>query len=51
MVKYGKEFRRNQIPDWKEKYFCYKAQKQMIKKSMKATEELTSDEIDNQLEK
>ena len=51
MVKYGKEFRKNQIDDWKEKYFCYKAQKQLIKKYMKAKEELTADAIDNQLEK
>ena len=50
MVKYGKEFRKNQIVDWKDKYFCYKAQKQLIKKYIKSKEELTS-EIDNQLEK
>ena len=51
MVKYGKEFRKNQIDDWKEKYFCYKAQKQLIKKYMKTKEELTAEVIDNQLEK
>ena len=31
MVKYGKEFRKNQIEEWKEKYFSYKAQKKLIK--------------------
>ena len=39
MVKYGKEFRKNQINDWKEKYFNYKAQKQLIKKYLKQKEE------------
>ena len=31
MVKYGKEFRKNQFPEWKEKYFDYKSKKKMIK--------------------
>ena len=31
MVKYGKEFRRIQIEEWKEKYFDYKKFKQIIK--------------------
>jgi len=31
MVKYGKEFRKNQNLEWKEKYFDYKAKKQLIK--------------------
>ena len=31
MVKYGKEFRKNQLSKWKEKYFNYKAHKQKIK--------------------
>ena len=39
MVKYGKEFRKNQIDEWKEKYFNYKAQKQLIKKYLKQKEE------------
>ena len=30
MVKYGKEFRKNQKADWKDKYFDYKAKKQKI---------------------
>lgn len=31
MGKYGKEFRKNQKNEWKEKYFNYKELKQMIK--------------------
>ena len=31
MVKYGKNFRKNQIIEWKEKYFNYKGYKQKIK--------------------
>ena len=34
MVKYGKEFRKKQIGEWKEKYFKYKAYKQRIKALM-----------------
>ena len=54
MVKYGKEFRKNQIDEWKEKYFCYKAQKQLIKKYKKTVEELTSQDdltLSNELER
>ena len=35
MGKYGKEFRKNQKIEWKEKYFNYKELKQMIKKFIK----------------
>jgi hypothetical protein len=35
MVKYGKEFRKNQITNWKEKYFNYKEYKQKIKSLIK----------------
>ena len=31
MVKYGKKFRKIQLPEWKEKYFDYKKFKQFIK--------------------
>ena len=51
MVKYGKEFRKNQINDWKEKYFGYKAQKQLIKKYVKEKSEITPENIRIQLEK
>ena len=34
MVKYGKEFRRNQKIEWKDKYFDYKAYKKKIKSLM-----------------
>ena len=54
MVKYGKEFRKNQKSDWKEKYFNYKGQKQMIKKYMKLKEELSinnSEEESTQIDK
>ena len=40
MVKYGKEFRQNQKSDWKEKYFNYKAQKQLIKKHIEQRKEI-----------
>ena len=40
MVKYGKEFRKNQKSDWKEKYFNYKAQKQLIKKQIEQRKEI-----------
>ena len=40
MVKYGKEFRKNQINEWKEKYFNYKAQKQKIKNYLKMREQI-----------
>ena len=32
MVKYGKKFRKIQLPEWKGKYFDYKKFKQFIKK-------------------
>ena len=52
MVKYGKEFRKNQITEWKEKYFDYKAQKKLIKKYLKSKEELTPNaDIGTQIEK
>ena len=35
MGKYGKEFRKNQKIEWKEKYFNYKELKQMIKQFIK----------------
>ena len=38
MVKYGKEFRKNQNTEWKEKYFDYKGKKQMINKYIKEKE-------------
>jgi len=38
MVKYGKEFRKNQKLEWKEKYFNYKAYKQLIKQYIKDNE-------------
>ena len=40
MVKYGKEFRKDQIEEWKEKYFNYKAHKQLIKKYLKMRNEI-----------
>jgi len=44
MVKYGKEFRKNQFNDWKEKYFNYKEKKQIIKKYLKLRVDLPQDE-------
>ena len=44
MVKYGKEFRKNQFSDWKEKYFNYKAQKQIIKKYLKMRGDIPQDD-------
>ena len=44
MVKYGKEFRKNQFNDWKEKYFNYKAQKQIIKKYLKMRGDIPQDD-------
>ena len=44
MVKYGKEFRKNQFNDWKEKYFDYKAQKQIIKKYLKMRVDIPQDD-------
>ena len=44
MVKYGKEFRKNQIEEWKEKYFSYKAQKKLIKNYKKKADDLISKE-------
>ena len=43
MVKYGKEFRKNQIGEWKEKYFNYKAQKQKIKNYLRMRNEIPQD--------
>ena len=42
MVKYGKEFRKNQINEFKDKYFNYKAQKQLIKKYLKDKENFST---------
>ena len=39
MVKYGKEFRKNQNIEWIEKYFDYKAKKKMIKEYASKKEE------------
>ena len=44
MVKYGKEFRKNQKADWKDKYFDYKAKKQKIRELMREKE--SADESD-----
>ena len=44
MVKYGKEFRKNQKLEWKEKYFDYKGKKQKINELLKEKE--GSDEND-----
>ena len=51
MVKYGKDFRKNQKSDWKDKYFNYKAQKQLIKKYMKNKEEPSSEGEEHIIEK
>ena len=54
MGKYGKEFRNNQINEWKDKYFDYKAQKKIIKKYFNSKDEFSSkteDEINKELEK
>ena len=44
MVKYGKEFRKNQNPEWNGKYFDYKAQKKIIKQYLQEREEFNSQE-------
>ena len=51
MVKYGKEFRKNQNNEWKEKYFDYKAHKQLIKKYKKSMEGLSTDDMSHEIEK
>ena len=45
MVKYGKEFRRNQNLEWRDKYFDYKAKKKMIKEYIKKKEGIASNDI------
>ena len=45
MVKYGKEFRRNQNLEWRDKYFDYKAKKKMIKKYIKKKEGIANNDI------
>ena len=45
MVKYGKEFRKNQFPEWKEKYFDYKSKKKMIKEFIKKKSEFDSEDF------
>ena len=47
MVKYGKEFRKNQKLEWKEKYFDYKGKKQKINELLKEKE--GSDENDDSI--
>ena len=54
MGKYGKEFRKNQINEWKDKYFDYKAQKKLIKNYCNSKEDFSSksqDEVNHELEK
>ena len=53
MVKYGKEFRKNQNIEWKEKYFDYKGKKKMIKEYVRKRESINTEEISflNELEK
>ena len=53
MVKYGKEFRKNQNIEWVEKYFDYKGKKKMIKVYLQKRESLNIDEVSflNELEK
>ena len=45
MVKYGKEFRRNQNLEWRDKYFDYKAKKKMIKEYIKKKEGIANNNI------
>ena len=45
MVKYGKEFRRNQNLEWKDKYFDYKAKKKMIKEYIKKKEGIANNDV------
>ena len=45
MVKYGKEFRRNQNLEWRDKYFDYKAKKKMIKEYIKKKEGIASNDV------
>ena len=53
MVKYGKEFRKNQNIEWKEKYFDYKGKKKMIKEYVRKRESINTEEVSflNELEK
>ena len=45
MVKYGKEFRRNQNLEWRDKYFDYKAKKKMINEYIKKKEAIANNDI------
>ena len=45
MVKYGKEFRKKQNAEWKDKYFDYKGKKQMIKKYIEEKEGYTDNDF------
>ena len=45
MVKYGKEFRKKQNAEWKDKYFDYKGKKQMIKKYIEEKEGYTDSDF------
>ena len=45
MVKYGKEFRRNQNLEWRDKYFDYKAKKKMINEYIKKKEGIANNDI------
>ena len=54
MVKYGKEFRNNQKSGWEDKYFDYKAHKNLIKVYCNSKEDFSSkseDDINHELEK
>ena len=45
MVKYGKEFRRNQNLEWRDKYFDYKAKKKMINEYIKKKEGIANNDV------
>ena len=45
MVKYGKEFRRNQNLEWRDKYFDYKAKKKMINEYIKKKEGIANNDF------
>ena len=45
MEKYGKEFRRNQNLEWRDKYFDYKAKKKMIKEYIKKKEGIANNDV------
>ena len=45
MVKYGKEFRKNQNLEWKDKYFDYKAKKKKIKEYIKIRNSSSEEDV------